>query len=215
MKSSNATAAEIKTHVRHYRTEWRHQQTTLRSQIRKAEQKNNVLIQGLFEQLSRHLAHETLHAFVENWLYPEHAYQTPRWFHEGLAQIFETAQIDAGVMRVDRPEPKLLEKFQHDLKNKASKLSLRELLTAKEESFMVRHRKSSQVSHRHYLYSWALVYYLAIDQPLLGTNRLETFLKADRSHPKEMVRRFEELVGMSLEKFEKQWHQKMLEPTAN
>src|SRR6516225_9397706 len=60
----------------------------------------NVKNDGLFKEATRHLFqtlyHEAFHAYLVNFVYPPEDGEAPRWLNEGLAQIFETAIVEAG-----------------------------------------------------------------------------------------------------------------------
>jgi hypothetical protein len=159
------------------------------------------------EMLAR-LCHEAWHAYLENFVYSQAQFEVPRWLNEGLAQIFDEGQLELGTLRLDAPSAKRLAALQADLRVQP-RLSLAELLAADARSFLVTHSSDGGVSERHYLYSWGLAYYLAVHEPALESERLNRYVERRQPvmHP---VARFEALVGMPLDQFERKWREAML-----
>ncbi|NIP84408.1 MAG: hypothetical protein GTO03_02155, partial [Planctomycetales bacterium] len=135
-------------------------------------------------------------------------YDVPRWLNEGLAQVFESGLWEAGVLRLDAPDPALLAALQADLQG-AQPLPLGELLAAPVAQFLVRHGQQAGRSHRLYLYSWGLAYYLIFEGRLLDSAALEHYLGAGQGQGDPQAR-FEALVKMPLGKFQAQWRAAMV-----
>ena len=49
--------------------------------------------------------HEAFHAYLGTFVYPAREGSLPLWFNEGLAQIFETAIVEVGELRVGHADP--------------------------------------------------------------------------------------------------------------
>jgi hypothetical protein len=156
-------------------------------------------------QMFARLNHEAFHAYLDTFVYPHDQHHVPRWLNEGLAQVFETGQLDGDSLRIDAPDRDRLARLKADLA--AQPLPLAQLLTAEEREFLGPHGNRS--SARHYLYAWGLAYYLAFDERLLGTSRLDDYVAADAAEL-EPLARFEKLVGQPSGTFERQWRAAMV-----
>lgn len=172
------------------------------------------------------LYHEAFHAYVAAFVYPalkpaevqagKGTGELPRWLNEGLAQIFETAVVEAGELRVDHPDPDRLDRVKSWLKgnNGQKLLPLNDLLTTGQEAFLASHADQKAASDRAYLSSWALAYYLMFDRRLIGTEPFHKYLITLNSggNPREA---FARLVQTDLATFEKQWHDYLLRLRSN
>jgi hypothetical protein len=208
LKVGGFSIAEQHTIIQLSQARWKDELGQINRQIDLAERRNldqfNRLTAGMFARLF----HEAFHAYLENYVYPEREYDVPRWLNEGLAQIFETGQLEAGTLRLDAPHAERLQMLQKDLRS-SKLLSLADVLNADGREFLVFHPGGAAASQRYYLYSWGLAYYLAFRQPVLQTPALQRY--ADRSAASEQrVARFERLVGMPLDQFESRWRTEML-----
>lgn len=190
------------------RNNWNKERQEIERQIKIADRLNNEQFENVTRSMFVRLFHEAFHAYLENYVFPHADHDVPRWLNEGLAQIFERGQLEAGTLRLDAPDAKRLTKLHEELKSKQS-LSLAEVLEADEGQFLVFHPGGAKASTQYYLYSWGLAYYLTFRQPLLETSALDEYVhRADAKLA--AIPRFEKLVGMSLDKFEKQWRADML-----
>jgi hypothetical protein len=185
------------------RAQWNADQKELEKAIAESDAKNQTKFHEATEGIYRRLQHEAFHAYLENYVYPRNRFQVPRWLNEGLAQVFEYAQLDAETLRVDAPPPHLLAQWKKEMKA-GHLLSLRELLT--DEKPLATGHDSPEGAARHYLYAWSVTYYLAFQQNRLSSAEFAQFLVKDALEP---VVKFERLVGKPCEEFEKQWHADM------
>ena len=129
----------------------------------------------------------------------------PRWLSEGLAQIFETGQLDGDTLRVDAPEAGRLRRLQADLAG-AKPLTIQDVLTADERAFLAAHAGGG--AERQYLYSWGLAWYLTFEENLLGRTEVYRVLaEPQQSNP---ATSFARLVNRPLTKFESTWREAML-----
>lgn len=162
-----------------------------------------------FEAMKRPLLailyHEAFHAYLDNHVYPSSEMTVPRWLNEGLAQIFETAIVEAGRLRVGHVHPKRLEKIQEALKNKQI-VPLKELLTSNAKPFSVHDLGDKQIADRYFLTSWALAYYLAFERKALDANALDEYVNT-LSRGTDPLDAFHDLVGETLGEFETKFHQ--------
>jgi hypothetical protein len=137
--------------------------------------------------------------------------ELPRWLNEGLAQLFETAVVEAGEVRADHPDGERLQRAKDWLKGKngGALVPLADLLAVGRDAFLASHADQKAASDRAYLSSWALAYYLTFDRRLIGTAAFRKYLVAVNGggDPK---RAFAELVGQELPAFEKDWHSYLL-----
>jgi len=177
-------------------------------QLQAAERRSLLEFDRVTDHMFKRLFHEAFHAYVENYVYPNGSRDVPRWLNEGLAQIFESGQLESGTLRLDAPDAKNLQALQADLRT-LPRLPLAELLAADGSRFLVSHPGGEAASQRYYLYSWGLAYYLAFRQPLLETAALDHYVERAAA-AKPPVERFERLVGMPLATFEAQWRNTML-----
>lgn len=167
------------------------------------------------------LYHEAFHAFVGTFVYvplkPDEVKagkgtgELPRWLNEGLAQVFETAVVEAGELRADWPDRERLKRVKERLRKKtdAPLVPLAELLAIGKETFLTSHKDQKGVAERAYLTSWALAYYLTFERRLIGGAAFRTYLMTVNSGG-DPRKAFVELVGQDLPAFEKDWYAYLL-----
>jgi hypothetical protein len=173
------------------------------TKIDATEKSNAAAFAAAQERLFRRLYHEAFHAYLANFVYPERDGGLPRWLNEGLAQIFETAIVEAGELRVGHADEARLKELRAALKRGAL-LPLADLLRSGPRQFQVAHAGDQQASDRYYLASWALAFYLTFDRKLLGTRALDDYVRAlDRGEGATAA--FRALVGQPLPQFEKEY----------
>jgi hypothetical protein len=169
------------------------------------EDRNARAFAGAQERLFRRLYHEAFHAYLANFVYPERDGGLPRWLNEGLAQIFETAIVEVGELRVGHADPERLAELRRALA-RGTLLPLTDLLRSGPKQFQVAHAGDQQASDRYYLASWALAFYLTFDRKLLGTPALDEYVRA-LHRGEDAVASFRQLVGQPLPQFEKEYLQ--------
>ena len=188
---------------------WDDQRKSLERRIARAERRNAGMFDELSRQMFSRLYHEAFHAYLENHVYSRTASDVPRWLNEGLAQVFESAQLDGDTLRIDAPDMASLGKLVADLRS-GSPLSLEELLSTDAATFLVEHRRHPQDASRWYYYAWGVAYYLTFERRLLGTEAFEEYVSlstGDRSP----TARFESFADESLPQFERKWREAMLQ----
>jgi hypothetical protein len=208
-KSNKGTDAQWKPIAAAARAKLAKQQNERLSEMNIADRNNDHNLTEEVDQTLARLYHETFHAYLDDYVYPEKTSAVPRWLNEGLAQIFEAGLLEADTLRIDAPAADRLARLQADLRG-PQPLRLADLLLADQKAFLVPHSDSVQTSQQHYLYSWGLAWYLTFDQSLLGTKTLDRYVALDSSQL-EPIPRFEQLVGQSLSDFESNWRKAMLE----
>ncbi len=142
-----------------------------------AEDKNNRVFEAATQRLFRTLYHEAFHAYLASSVYPPSETAVPRWLNEGLAQIFETAILEAGELRVGHADPERLAQVQVAVRG-GELLALAEVLKSGAKQFVVAHATERAAADRHYLASWALAFYLTFERRLLGTKQLDQYVQA-------------------------------------
>ncbi len=167
------------------------------------EKRNADAFAAARERLFRRLYHEAFHAYLANFVYPGPDEKLPRWLNEGLAQIFETAIVEVGELRVGHADPERLKELRLALA-RGTLLPLTDLLRSGPKQFQVAHAGDQQASDRYYLASWALAFYLTFDRKLLGTPALDEYVRA-LHRGDDAVASFRKLVGQPLPQFEKEY----------
>jgi hypothetical protein len=174
-----------------------------RKRVRAAERANDAI----FDQATREpfalLYHETFHAYVGNFVYSPGTEpgELPRWMNEGLAQIFETAVLEAGELRVGHADPERIKRAQA-LAAQGKLVPIRDLLQVGRDAFVALHADQKSVADRTYLTAWAVGFHLAFQKRILGTTEFDKYLAAlnDGTNP---LTAFAELVQQDVEDYEK------------
>jgi hypothetical protein len=159
-------------------------------------------------QMFARVYHESFHAYLENYVFPHAKCDVPRWLNEGLAVMFEGGILEADALRVDAPNAVALKKLKADLSG-PQPLPLQQLLSSDAAAFVQVHGSDAAASDRYYAAAWGVAYFLAFEKHLLDSPGLLQYVEPDA---KKMgpAARFEKLVGMPLNKFEKEWRQYIL-----
>ncbi|MBY0514390.1 MAG: DUF1570 domain-containing protein [Gemmataceae bacterium] len=174
-----------------------------------------------FDEASRRLFallyHEAFHAYAGTFVYPplppdrvkegRGTGELPRWLNEGLAQVFETAVVEAGELRADRPDRDRLNRAKDRLRGKVpgGLVPLTELLVCGPEAFVAHHAADAAAADRAYLSCWALAYYLTFERRVIGTAKFRAYL-VEVNTGIDPRGAFERLVGKDLPAFEAEWH---------
>jgi hypothetical protein len=175
--------AELDRHLKTVREE--------RTRISKAERENDAAFDRAAQWPFALLYHESFHAYAANFAYPPETGELPRWLNEGLAQLFETAILEAGELRVGHADPDRLARAQ-GLRKAGRLVPMNELLKAGKEAFVALHSDQKAASDRTYLTSWVVAFHLTFELRVLGTERFDTYVTAAAGDP---VGAFEALVG--------------------
>ncbi len=192
-----------------------------RDRVWAADKANGAKFDQATKQVFAVLYHESFHAYVGTFVYPplkpddvkagKGTGELPRWLNEGLAQVFETAVVEAGELRADFPDKDRLNRAKDWVKRKngGSLVPLSDLLVIGKDAFLTSHADQKAAADRAYLTSWALAYYLTFDRRVIGTEAFKKYLVAVNSggDPRQA---FAKLVGQELPAFEKDWHSYLL-----
>lgn len=193
-----------------------------------ADKYNEKIFHDATRELFQTLYHEAFHAYLGSFVYPSAEFDVPRWLNEGLAQIFETAIVEAGDLRVGHADAARLQRVKAGAafrlkclwtasaapvgsldqallldaaRHKCEAVPLADLLVSGPKQFLVSHASDRAVSDRYYLTSWALAYYLTFDRRVLGTSQLEQYAR-DCKRGRPPLEAFRALVDQPLDAFE-------------
>ena len=205
MKQRGYSSAQIEQEVKLRSAAWQREYDEALGRLDLAAVQNEAAFAEATGQMFAQLYHEAFHAYVANYVCPPGGATLPHWLDEGLAQIFETGQIEADSLRVDAPDRTRLAQLQDDLRSERP-LTIQEVVPADEQDFL--NPASSRSAQRYYLYAWGLAYYLAFEKDRLRPEVLNAFLSnAEDFGP---AARFTRLVEMPIAKFERQWREAIL-----
>jgi Protein of unknown function (DUF1570) len=174
-----------------------------RRKILARDRENDKKFQTATQRLFQTLFHEAFHAYLADCLYPPGA--VPRWLNEGLAQIFESAMVDAGELYFNRPDAVRLAAVKKALEG-GELPSVSSLLHSDAQDFLVGHADERELSDRYYLGAWALAYYLTFDRRKLGSGELDTYFTSLKQPGADPAAAFTKLVGQPLPQVENAFH---------
>jgi hypothetical protein len=166
-----------------------------------AERRNDQAFAEARARLFQQLYHEAFHAYLGTFVYPAKDGPLPLWFNEGLAQIFETALVEAGELRVRHAHEPRLAAVRKAL-GEGKLMPLADLLRSEPRDFQMAHAGERPDSDRHYLAAWALAFYLTFERGVLGTRALDEYVAAAKRGTDPLLA-FRDLVGAPLAEFEK------------
>jgi hypothetical protein len=174
-----------------------------RAEMKRVTRKNDQVFELASQRLFQILYHEAFHAYLANFVYPGEDV-VPRWLNEGLAQLFETAVVEVGELRVGHVDQVRLGKVQA-LANRGDLVAVADLLKAGPTQFQVVHASDRQLADRYYLTSWALAFYLLVQrQALADPRKLDRYVRALQGGTKPQAA-FRQLTGLPLRRFEKEF----------
>ncbi|HEX5104233.1 MAG TPA: DUF1570 domain-containing protein [Pirellulaceae bacterium] len=204
LKAGGFSDDEATAEIRQRKATWKAEMEKVLAANALQQRTNEQKFAEVTRQMFSRLYHEAFHAYLDTFVYPHDSHHVPRWLNEGLAQVFESGQLDGDSLRIDAPDRDRLRRLREDLA--VQPLPLAQLLTAQEREFLGPHGDTS--SQRHYLYAWGLAYYLAFDENLLGTPRFDAYVAGEAKGLDPIVR-FERLVNAPLPQFERRWREAM------
>jgi hypothetical protein len=152
------------------------------------------------QRLFAAIYHEAFHAYLAGFVYPK-PIEMPRWLNEGLAQVFETALVEAGELRVGHADRERLTRAKEAARKKTL-IPLNRLLTADAPQFLAAHDSDRGAADLHYLTAWAIAHYLTFDRRVLGSDSLDDYLRA-LAGGNDPEAAFAKLVGQPVADFER------------
>ena len=200
--------AEIVQLARH---RWQREREGLLAQVVSARRDNAARVADAAREFAARLTHEAWHAHADRRLAEPGGHPLPPWLDEGLAQVFETAPLEAGELRLDAPDAFRLKALQ-ELIAGGHAPRLEDLLRADAARFLVGHAGGRQASRDAYLMAWGLAFHMAVLEPVLTPGSLAAVCaKTTGDAPSDdRVAEFEQLAGLPLAEFEPAWRRRML-----
>ena len=184
----------------------------LNSQIKKIERRKAKLSGKLssdrassrarlefIEAMTRMIYREAFVAYANNYLFAtEKAVHTPQWFIEGFAQYFEDLYLSGERVILGKLENKRTSYFNEVVRR--NDLSMKKLLAAGKNDFVVMSREKLKNSHTYYIQAWAIAYYITT---LTNMKRNDIFTPYidDIWRGKDQEQAFSALVGMPIPQF--------------
>jgi hypothetical protein len=199
---------EIQKEIDARKSLWEEELAQAMQQINAADRRNESRFAEVTDEMFRRLYHEGLHAYLENYVYPHDSHDVPIWLHEGLAQVFQSGQLDADTLRIDAPLVEALRIVQDDLKSD-NPLLLEDVLAAPRRDFLAGPQADNRAA-RLYAHAWALTYSLTFYEPALGTAAMDEYVSLSKEQ-EPAIARFEKLIRSDIGKFESRWREAILE----
>jgi hypothetical protein len=207
LQAQGVAKAQIDDELNARRAAWQDEYDETLKQLAAADRRNDARFAEVTDEMFRRLYHEGLHAYLENYVYPHDKHDVPIWLNEGLAQIFQSGQLDGDALRIDAPLASALQLVHDDL-HSGDPLRLDELLLAGRREFLAGPEAGGR-SAKLYAYAWAVTYFLTFNEGLLRSGALDTYVSPRAALAGPLVQ-FERLVGMPLVEFEPRWREEIL-----
>lgn len=185
------------------------EQAEAMARIEVARRANAALVEQARRRFDERLAHEAWHAYADGRLRMPGAAGLPAWLDEGLAQVVETAPLDAGELRLDAPDQARLTRIKEVIA--AGGLQpLADIVSMGQDAFVGGHGGHEAVA---YLAAWAIAFDLAVLRPVLSADKIVALSGAGDD---DSITSVEALVGQPIDHYDRQWRQRALklEPRA-
>jgi len=203
LEARGTPAAERADIVRQARQRWSRERSEQAERIEAARRDNDATLARARRRFDAWLAHEAWHAYADRRLRAAAAPGLPAWLDEGVAQVVETAPVEAGEVRLDLFDRDRLGRLQ-DLLRAGGIPPLADVVTGGQEPFLAGHAGGDQAVA--YLTAWGLALDLAVVRPVLSSGKVREFTAAGEA---DAVARFEALVGMPIDLFDRQWRNRL------
>ncbi len=180
----------------------RHLRTAVgqRQKLRDADRQNDRRVDQAVDRALALLAHEGFHAYAATFVYPPGDGGLPRWLDEGLAQVVETAVLEAGELRVGHADAARLDRAKDAVAGRGDPLvPVGELLRGGAGAFLARHADRTAAADRAYLTAWAMAMHLTFDRKLVAGDGFEAYRVAAAGDP---VAAFERWVGRTAAEYD-------------
>jgi hypothetical protein len=192
------------------RSRWQRERDEMLAQVIAARRDNAANVADARRAFAARLTHEAWHAYANRRLVASGRRPLPLWLDEGLAQVFETAPLEAGELRLDAPDPVRLKAIEELLAGRDAP-PLVDLLRAGQSQFLIGHAGGRKASQESYLMAWGLAFHLAVLEPVLTPTSLAAICEpAAGADESARVVEFERLVGMPIAEFDAAWRRRML-----
>lgn len=206
LKARGFSTDEINAELSQRKANWKAETKAALDSILLAQRANEAKFAEVTNRMFARLYHEAFHAYLDHFVYPHGEHHVPRWLNEGLAQIFESGQLEGEMLRIDAPPRSRLLRLKADLQAEA-RLPLAEILTSADQPFLTPHEgQPAPADERMYLYAWGLAWHLSFQRDLLGSERFSQYLSSENARL-DPIPRFEQLAGKPLDEFERQWRE--------
>ncbi|MEX0793587.1 MAG: DUF1570 domain-containing protein [Pirellulaceae bacterium] len=206
LRTDGASPDEVAAETAMRREAWVRDRDRQLREMSQLERQNNLATLDLLNQAFRRISHEAFHAYLENYIYPHDQYDVPVWLNEGLAQLFEHAQFENGMFRIDAPPAEPLRRLQARLSREPD-FNLAEILERQQTSFLLFERLHED--HQLYDIAWGLAWYLVFERELLEDDHLDQICRP-RSGEISPTGPFDQLLGQPIEEFQTQWREYIL-----
>jgi hypothetical protein len=190
--------------VRRARLRGVREQSAAMARIEAARRANAGIVEKARRRFHERLAHEAWHAYADGRLRTGSEPRLPAWLDEGLAQVVETASLEAGELRLDAPDPVRLARIREALAAGAL-VPAAEIVSSSQEAFVGGHTDTQAVA---YLAAWAIAFDLAVLRPVLTAEKIVAFSRTGNQDP---TKAFETLVGMPIDHYDRQWRERALD----
>ena len=190
--------------VRRARLRGMREQSEAMARIEAARRANAEVVENARRRFHARLAHEAWHAYADGRLHRAGSHHLPVWLDEGLAQVIETAPLEAGELRLDAPDPARLARIK-DLITAGALIPAAEIVASGQDAFVGGHGGKEAIA---YLAAWAIACDLAVLRPALTADKIVALSEiGDR----DAIASLETLVGMPIDRYDRQWRQRALE----
>lgn len=179
-----------------------------RDRLDRADRQNETVFSQSTRNLFATLTHEAFHAYVDCAAEVTEKKTMPRWLNEGLAQVFESAIVEGGELRLGHADVKRLNRIKA-LVRKGSLTPLDVLLRSQPRQFLADHGSANSEAENLYAAVWGLSMYLTFERRLLDTQQFKDYV-ASISQSKDPVAAFTKWIDCDLTAFEREWRQYLL-----
>ncbi|MCE9631680.1 MAG: hypothetical protein K8S94_13315 [Planctomycetia bacterium] len=198
-------AAERAAIVQRARQRWERERGIELTRIAAARRDNAAALDRARRAFRQRLVHEAWHAYADTRLRAADAGGLPAWLDEGLAQVVESAPLEAGELRLDAPDPRRLTALQESIRA-GSVPRLADLVQTGQQQFIAGHAGRDGERGRAYLAAWGLALDLAMLRPVLSPAAIVEMTKAEG----DPVQSLEKLTGVAIDRYESDWRRRIL-----